>query len=242
MTILGNPLITSIGLILTIIALSLSIWQLIKANKQTSVLTNIKKSITTRYIDEFPYYFPQIISMLAEAKTSIVIACDLPCYASFSDRINWIDYKHILETKAHKSISINMLYYNESLRNFLLMEQYSEIRTNWDIWKDDINNKNKVLQYLKSMNSKATINSFRFTDFLELLEKENTETIKTFSNHIKMQEIDTNMPIFFWIIDGKQAIFAIPSNSKNFKTYGFITSDPRLIETFHTIIKGFYSE
>ena len=40
------------------------------------------------------------------------------------------------------------------------------------------------------------------------------------------------MPTYFWLVDGTDAVFSIPSFSAGHSEYGFITTDQKLIDAF----------
>lgn len=236
---MNNIDLNIIAFLFTTIALVIAGWQFYQARKQTNELSEIKDSLSTRFIDRFPDYLIKINDLLNEAKNSIEIVCDVPGFGHFSQPDNWFEYLEIIRKKKHQGLNINITFHNREIRQKFRKEQFAQASGGkWNDWKLNPEIKPKMEKFLKKSNIEISVDKIEFSEFINLLESSENEIINHDFKGLSITEVKSNIAIYFWIIDGRKAIFAIPSFSKEypgFLTYGFITSDPRLISTFHAL-------
>lgn len=222
---------TVIGMTFTIIALTLALIQLRDARIQTSNLVRIRESLSTRYIAQFPEYVPAIVELFEQARTEILIVCDVPTYGFLSDRTTWLKYRQALETKIENDVIVKIECLSESRMTDLVNEQFNLSAEDFTEWKNVDTNREKLEAFLRYDYPSWTLSELALDDFLGLVASYAARTTEASFAGALVQELNFNMPLYFWIVDRTQAIFAIPTFAqRDFGfTYGFYTSDTRLV-------------
>ena len=248
------------GLVLGILGLGFAIWQTFLAQQQTrdakrlsENIVSIYNSLSTRYIEVFPLFYPLIANLISKAKSKIVICCDFPAYGSFSDNKTWIIYRAAIESKLDEGIEVNIICLNQKRRTSRIQEQLMFDDSTWKEWSEK--NKNKIKAFLcnrfpelagrtpQETEVKITdkFNSLTSVAFLGAFTDTDKEVVKNGFPKAILTEVDEPLTVHFWIVDGKEAIFSIPvfetkPTEIGFETnpteIGFVTSDAKLIEAF----------
>ena len=230
---------TILAPIFTVIALAFSIWQLVKASKHAKKINLIKESLSTRFIGEFPYYLTDIIDVLTKAKHEIIIVCDVATYGAFSSPKEFLSYRNIIEKKVFNNVKVEITCFNEEKRREIHHEQFKEARENWKEWAKNPENLDKLRKYARFVDPEKikidNLSKHTYKDFEDLLSSGTEILFKHHFNGATICQINVNVANYFWIVDGLHAVFAIPTLTKpkhGFQTYGFVTSDHRLIKAF----------
>lgn len=242
--------ITIIGLTLTLVGLGCTIWALSLSMKQTNEakrmqthlekqlrqLAGIHEALTTRFIGAFPEYIPHIISLLEGAERELIIFCDLPAYGSFTSHDNHIKYRQTIERKIFDGKNVELTFLNKGWRDRVLDEQFHFEGNEWESWKVE---KEKLLdEFLAHYGSDHKRNELTKEGFSQIVDRLNNRLLsEEFLN--KAKEVGAFMPLLFWLIDDKEAVFAIPVYKRDVATLGFRTSDQSLIEAFKEMSKRY---
>ncbi len=187
--------------------------------------------MSTKYIGKFPEFFREIVALLGLAKREIVIFCDFPAYASFSEPHTWLDYEHTIRRKAlNEGVHITLTCLPQTSRARAVEEQFfprSGHHQAWDIWKRSPGISEKLEQFLSAHEGVPTVDKLSKGQFLAILaETERRALEETFASaHI--QEINIDIRFHFWLVDGASAVFAI--GLEQVVEYGFATKDQELI-------------
>jgi hypothetical protein len=192
-------------------------------------LEEMRGSLSTRYIGEFPHYIPNLVDLIRHAHGEVLICCDFPAYGQFSDRLNWLEYSHEIQKKADLGITIRLACLSEEGRLRDHHEQFSKEEQLWDEWKKNPQVEAHLHQFLKAHKSNLEIKALTMEEFASLLEDTDKHMLDGPFGTAILEEIDGVIPMYFWLIDRIEAIFAIPSFTNRQSEYGFFTSDPRLI-------------
>ena len=247
-----------ISLILTVIALVVSVFLSYKQSKEaenltanltvigdglTSKLTLISDTLSTRYLGEFPDFLPEIINVLTGAQNKVVIVCDFPTYGRFSKPDLWLDYKHIIEKITESSkVSISFVCLESKARIDFSRKQFFHKPPTEEQWEKFCSEpvfhlKMKPLLIRNGLENKLPLPTFN--EFINLLEKEDNDMLQiTFSN-IKYILTPDPMPLYFWISDDKTGVFSFPSYESDKSEFGFVTSDQKLIASFLQIHESY---
>jgi hypothetical protein len=229
-----------IGLILAVLAMLIGIWHLAEIRRTMVRLDEVRGSLSTRYLGQFPEFIPEIVSHLQRAKRKITIFCDFPAYGHFSDRRSWLNYGQTIKNKTFDKVHVSLTCFDEARRYDFNTEQFSQVEEGWDEWKRDPQIERKLKELLVSRGKDADVDALTKKEFAKLLEDtEQDMLLDEFLNAEKV-EVNKDIPLYFWIIDDAEAIFAIPSFSDETTEYGFFTSDPKLISAFQQIVKRYH--
>lgn len=192
-------------------------------------LETIQGSISTRYLAEFPFFITDIVKLIKEARAEVDIFCDIPAYGQFTARSDWIQYSQAIES-LDENVKITLTCLNPERRVSFYQEQFLQ-DTSWEEWKDLPVNKERLKHLLLAKKvSLEEISSLKEERFVGFLEDTNSLMIKTALVRADVREIEFFMPTYFWLVDGTDAIFSIPSFSGGHSEYGFITTDQKLID------------
>jgi len=244
-------IIELVAAILTIVALAFAWKQFKDAHGHTRALSSltdklgkIENALSTRSIGKYPDYVKPITNLLKRATKSICILCDYPGYCSFSDHAQYERYRTALREKIGaepKLECISLTFLDRTHRDKITEEQFRDAKTNWADWKSANQTKLNPLckahgtmlrhRHHKPSGQEVTLDELTHDDFIEMLEADDRRVLDDFSE-IGYREANGDISIHFWIIDSREAIFAIPSLDGEALERGFITSDQELIKAF----------
>lgn len=217
-----------ISLVLAVLAMIVALWHVHSIHEAAKRLDDVRRSLSTRYIGQFPEFFPEIVSLLKSAKREIVIFCDFPAYACFSDPHTFLEYQHTLQRKAqHEEVRVIFTCLGSTYRSKGVQDQFFSSSQEWDEWKRDPNIEKRLCHFLSFRRGVPTIDELGMDQFLELLERIEQRTLEETFASAQVREIDAYIPVYFWLVDGMNAVFAIPADKT--LEYGFSTTDQKLI-------------
>jgi hypothetical protein len=230
-----------VDLTIAMVALGIGVFHVIKLRK-------VEQALPTHQLKHFPYYVKEIKKLIARAQDEILIASDFPCYCIFSSPELWNDYKHEIEKAVQKSVqghkpSIAMAWLNAKQRQALLEEQFKpsmkEIAD--DDWKRSPEVKTRLDQFVKlhapsDGTTPVTGESITYSQFAELVEKKHIDMVSEVQPCV-VRELENPLHIYFWIIDGEEAIFAIPNFVDRNQGRGYFTKDESIINGLLSVWK-----
>ena len=232
---------TILGLVLTATALVATLIQFNRVRKQSSDLSRIADSMSTRHIGPFPGYLSSITKLLNKAQYSIEIVSGTPCPGYMISRSNWIGYKQVLEKKAHEGVKIKLVCSSKEQRKNRLAKQINIENLSWEKWK----NKNEIiLREFFEFSGLPIQNTDTHEGLIDsLLEYQDHIIANTFQiRNIDVYEVSEFITIQLWVIDKCEAIFAIQTDLKNVMSSGLYTADVQLIKTLRSMVGMFENE
>jgi len=235
---------TVVGLALTIVALGLAIWQASAAHHQTVELTRISNALSTQYLGIFPEYFPQLSRLIESAKHEVLIACTLPVHGIFSNPDGWLSMKHALESALAPShnIKIRCVFSDYLSQQARLIDQYKQAFTDWDSWLSHSDNTGRIRYFLEKFGNGMTIKELKPDIFIKLIMTASIDELKTTLIRAEIFQINYRPPVYMWIADSKEAIFAIPTTTPYFQAQAFWTTDARLISSLIHMHQEYYQQ
>jgi len=174
-------------------------------------LIDLQHQLSTRRLDEAPFFLSNIAELLGKAEKEILIFCDFPAYGALSNPDDYKDYFEAIcrQVQADKP-SVKILCLDESTRQKLAAESYRE-----------------------SESAKRKAGYRTEAQYLEAAKKENSEAEVAFARLTRHTSLV--MPLYFWVADGK-AIFSLRRYAGERMTeVGFATSDKPLIDALRGI-------
>lgn len=218
--------------IATVVALMLSVWQLWAARAQTKQLVEIHRSVSTRYIGTFPSYLPEIAATVQDAKDELIIFCDFPAYGCFSDPSGWLRYRHAIERQLlEKKVRVDLICLSDIARHKMAEKYYDQ---SWLDQKRISDSKfvEKIARYLKVCGVNDNPNTITSLTLTKHLETDDTEALLRTFRGAHITQVAEYVPLYFWISDRKQAIFAFPGFADLSIEHGFATTDTKLLNAF----------
>jgi hypothetical protein len=219
---------------------------LARATKNTDEITSrlgdlgktveyINRSISTRYIDLFPNYMPEVTALISRAKRNISIMYVLPTPSIFSNYGYWFDYKRAIENalRPNSTITVNVVFSNPEVQDEFLHAQFDNERTIWAETRSKDKFKENLRVFIERCGKRGMhdydVDNISYDQFHELFRYSTEIAERDVFRGAKKYEIDFRPQVFSWVIDdGKEAIFAIPILRPIFTAYAFLTSDPEV--------------
>lgn len=219
---------------LAVVALILAFYQQRSASRQTRELKEIRLSLSTQYIGQFPDYISNVVELIKSAKTEILIAYGQVTFGIFSYREKWLEYRTTLEQKLHEGKTVDLLFLNEKERKNHQIEQFGLANKSWKEKLDDPEFRRRIDTFAKHHTSTQTEN-MDCELFLSLLESQQKKALEDYFMTATKTEVSSPFAIHFWIVDGSRAVFTIPNFVAGPTEFGFLTSDTRLIQALLSI-------
>jgi hypothetical protein len=223
----------NVSLIVTVLALLLSMVQVWQARDAELKIRNIAESVSTKYLDEFPKNIPSINKLFGETTSSLLIVTDFPAYGFLYHHKAFEEYRQRLEelTLPGKSIEIRLLIYNEATRKkkleFFLHDKGAEQLAKIDFFQSlDTKDKPKT-----------------FDEAWNIINSGNEDFRKELGNRkVAIHETATDLPVFVWIRDNKEAIFSFYFYGQAPGEVSFHTIDPKLIKVLRDIAEAAFNQ
>jgi hypothetical protein len=211
---------------------------------QTLKLGDICQTLSTKYLNAFPQYVPKIAELIDTAQHDLAILCTQPAHAVFSNNQGWWEMKQALERAVRRDVKIDCIFGTPESRRELIAAQFADAlhdETSWRAWRDDPENQKRLRVFLDCFaipQNPADVDRELFQEMFEQATLEDLNT--TFrSPHVSVGEIDSHMPLFLWIADGRTAVFATSSLVPVFVSQAFWTPDQILVDAFMATFREF---
>jgi hypothetical protein len=234
-------LMIDIGPALTVLALFLSIFQLIQASCGARDIRQIANSVSTRYEDVFPNNMPEIIELINRTEHSLTIITDVAAYGHYSSPPNSARYIQALESVNYpdRNIRIEILCYDSETAHKKLADQFAI--TDFEVYKSKKENQETLMTYAKWHNGKVLQNAGEIYD--AIIQADDALLISLKSNAVtRVKTTSNDLPIFMWIRDDKEAIFSLHNYGQSPREDSFRTTDERFIARLKAIAKAEFEE
>ena len=249
-------IISIAALIIALAAVPFAVRQFLDAKNQTKKLENatrqlsaqtrrlkeIWSSLSTSYLGVFPNYLDDIVKILGGARKSIVIFCDYPAYGCFSDPDQWLKYKQTIEQKIQDEVDVRLTCMNAERRRQYHKDQFKRIEQDWQGFMSEEANHDLLKSFYQRYKNALddphkNVEELSFDDFEKLMAEANQSMLdEVFADAtVPPVELSVDMPLYFWLVDGVHAVFAIPSLSDDATEYGFKTGEAKLITAFQNM-------
>lgn len=226
------PQITVVVQVGAVVSLLLALYQLGQVGKTDRSLREISESMSTKYVGEFPDHVPEITRLIGTANKKVTIVCDLLGYGYYSSPHQYQRYRAAI-LGLNSGVEATIAIYGKERACQAAKEQLGDSFE--DIVKSD-SYKNYVSYYNigKDEEPKDT------HEFYEKWKSDYETQCADFNvRHVVIREVtnkNKTIPVYFWIIDDRSAIFSFPSLSIDPPEVAFKTSDRDLINIFKRIL------
>lgn len=251
-----SSVVTQLGPPLTVLGILLALWALREARRQTKLaveqtdqlagheqrLASIWRSLSTRYLGQFPLYTSEIAELLERAKQDVTIFCDLPGYGVFSDRSSWLRIQHVIQRKIQDGVKFDVTVYSERQRETIIREQMDQREGGVENWLRSDEAEPYLLAFVRNYGGMESLEEITPEVYLRVsLQAHQQIALETFRGS-KVKEVDDKMPLYFWMIDGREAIISIPIFIGESTEHGFRTSDQSFIAALVDLKKKYMAE
>jgi hypothetical protein len=194
---------------------------------------DLKTQLSTRRVGVFPGFMPKIVELLDSANARIMIFCDFPAYGDFSSSYSR-EYAAAVRKNATK---ISLLCLCKEERKNLVNKQISD--KSWASWRQE--HSKKLREFLERLGT-YPLSGLRIDrdELMEILDQRDTQALDGEFKQAKVHETTQVMPLYFWIVDGEEAIFSLaPLIKASALEVGFRTTDSDLIEALEDIFERY---
>jgi hypothetical protein len=120
-------------------------------------LEGVSKSVQTQPIGEFPDFLPRVTELIARAEKSIVIMCDAPGYAIYSNGPEFDAYAAAVKNKIasraeNPAFAVDLMFFADREREQVQRHQtarYVTTETEWNTWRDSPEARDQLRAFLK---------------------------------------------------------------------------------------------
>jgi uncharacterized protein YoxC len=189
-------------------------------------LNKVATALPTRDIGEFPAYVDELADMIKEAKHTVIVVCDVPCYCAFSDRKLWAKYWGALYEAKERFFGselafMSLTWMDPQCRKEVLAEQFDPQNEEWKIGIEE-----RLAAFLKAEQSTETAETVTYRKFEEIVEDAHERAIKDI--RLPFTPVHRSLHLYFWILDD-EAVFAIPNYANRSKGRAIRTRDANVI-------------
>jgi hypothetical protein len=204
--------------------------------KLTRELQVLEGSLSTQYLGPFPTYVRDIERLLKKTEKDVLILCDYPAYACFSNSRGFRQYQLAIEDLISRKKIVRLICFDETRQDSYLPHVFHvEKEAAWQEWRSSAINLKRLKRFIKSHKQEAKLpnvshDSISPEEFARLMRVPNRTMFNHSFFHAERRQTKEAAPIFFWLIDNKEAVFAISSLAKGVSEYGFWTRSPELVK------------
>lgn len=192
----------------------------------------LEDQLSTRRIGVFPDFMPKIVELLRSATESVVIFVDFPAYGEFSKPEAFKEYAEVIEDK---SSLIQLLCLDDDARCELTRDQVGSDP------QDDRkgSNDDRIREYLDFRGLSYELEPLDRDAFVQLLAAGDTNTLEGEFGAAERWVTTVAMPLYFWIVDDEDAVFALAQLEPDALEVGFRTSDADMIGALKGIFERY---
>jgi hypothetical protein len=199
------------------------------SRRHSIAISKIAKSMSTRYIGEFPKELDEITEVVVLAASELLIMADLADYASYSKPEASDKLLHGIDVARESGVSVRMLVYSGTPLLETLTSQFPEA----DFPK--IRTSAKFKRYFRDKYPgipEPTTN----VDFLKVLQDKTDDVTKhLIQKGVEIGTLSEKVWLFFWLQDEVDAVFLFEDIGAEQHGLAFRTRDGKLLETFKAI-------
>ena len=211
-----------VGLGLTVLGLALNLYALRSTRQQADALGVITASVSTRFIGRFPEFVPDIARLIDSAKESVSILVDLPAYGLTSNIEGWHEMEEALRRQSRSGKRVSITLYTEAERRRILEDQ-----SNHRPFLENPEVRQALGRILKLEDDARSVEELDESDVIRLCLARHKNVVRESFSHVTSTK--EKLPIYCWVVDQREAIFAIPIFAGDSTEYGFRTSDGQLV-------------
>jgi hypothetical protein len=251
--------IAIVGIALAVLGLGFAAWQMLESRRQAkdleqintnaraaldrleplvSGLDRVAHALPTRVLGDWPGYITDLARFVSRTERELKILCDVPSYGIASNIDGYLLYQRAIEQCLVDGKSVSTIFLSAESRR-QLNEQFTptdtwthEFRTNIARWADRL----RELGILEDRptNRVELIDAFEMTNLCALEGFQSAALLgsrHTGRRLLSHCEADGLMPLYVWVRDGAEAVFAVallPDPGKEIEI-AFVTIDPGLV-------------
>jgi hypothetical protein len=201
-------------------------------------LDTVAHALPTRALGAWPSYLDDLAKMIDRTETELTILCDYPAYGIISNPEGYRKYRRAIETRLVAGANVRAIFLDRKKRA-TINDEFFPHEQDWDeAYRKGVD---AFMKRERDPNA-AVLEPVTLSDLIEQLDACDDAMLQSLDsaallgrNHRGVQvllrrETSSLMPLYFWMRDGSEAVFAIALLAEGkHKEIAFVTSDPNLI-------------
>jgi len=214
------------GFIVALAALVLGFVHVREIRSTARDLASVKASISTQFSGGFPAFIDDVIATVESAQHDLVIVCDFPSFADYSDPRRALILRQTIERKLHRGVRVQLICLNAKRRLAILHNEFKRV----DFEKNLSTPQGR--QLLSRYIGVPVTKPLTYDAFIDGSNENDEIALRQTFRNASILQVDA-VPIFFWIADSAHGysphgVMVIQTFAGE-QEYGFKTSDPELI-------------
>jgi hypothetical protein len=210
------------------------------ANATLERLELVTQALSTRVLGEWPEVLHRQAELIKRTERYLKIVVDVPSYGIFSNFDGHLTYQLALEDCLLHGHELSAIFLSKESRRKLNEEFFAPQEAK--SWAQPFADAVREWHTRAETYDPTLPESTNFEEYLDALEHINQHTLKRLENAARtgsdraghklftLRETDTMFPLYLWIRDGQEAIFAVAMLSFGIQhEIAFITRDLRLV-------------
>lgn len=214
-----------------------------------SGVNEVAHALPTRVLGDWPDYLGNLAEFIERAQKQLLILCDHPAYGIFSNFAGSMQYQQAIESKLVAGISVRTLFLS-STRRLAIDDEFFPAEDGWtpdyraaiQTWAgdwgavggaNDPKNRDELIKLLEATNIAALD---RLQSAAQL------GNMHAGKQCLSWRETSSLLPLYLWVRDGVEAVFAVAVRADVANEIAFITIDPALIDALEATFDRFARE
>jgi hypothetical protein len=220
--------------LLAIVAIGFALIQFIDARVAHKRMEQLVESMSTRFVGLFPKNFTEVVNVVHSANRELLIMTDFVTYGSYSAPHTFGSFLHELTERSKEGVTVRILRYSDRLCRQFVVEQFPE--AGYGEIRKDI----RFVQYSKAHNLDTATHA-QFIDRL-IADQSATEAFLLDTHAIEIRTLDKEPPLFLWLEDQEDAVFAFKYPGSPTRGFSFRTRDGSLINNFTQLFESHWKQ
>lgn len=214
-------------------------------------LDTVAQALPTRALGAWPSYLDDLAKMIDRTETGLTILCDYPAYGVMSNPEGYRKYRRAIETQLVAGATVRAIFLDREKRT-AINDEFFPHEQDWDeAYREGVDT---FMKRERDPNA-AALEQMTQSDLLEQLDACDEAMLQSLEsaallgkNHrgvrvLFCRETASLMPLYFWMRDGAEAVFAIALLAEGkHKEIAFVTSDPNLIAALEGAFQRYLGE
>lgn len=197
-----------------------------KFNVESAIQDLAQIGNVVQFMETFPELLDPLNNAISKATNSIRVVADFVCYALFAAPARSAKYRNALKDAARRGINVELVVPIRERQKELVQQRLGKRSRDFDALKQG-----RQANYFDIITKATGKKPANMREFVEgVLDVHEMCAEKEFKGRVL--RCLTIPPQYFWIIDGKDAFFAVPRTDANGVELGFKTNEKHVVEVF----------
>lgn len=224
-----------IDTLLAILAIVFATIQFVDARLMERKMRQMVRSMSTRFIGQFPTNMPEIVDVIGRTDQKLDILVDVCAYGHYSQPVLFKNYVGTIQNKLDAGCNIRMIVYSPAVYKELRHQQFPE-----DGFKDEC--KRERFKQFFAVNLDLD-KPKTWSEFEKLLLCQQDKYLKILRrSRVEIRSIDEKLLVSLWLEDNEDAVFSFQNAARNEEEVSFRTREGNLISVMHNLFEQTWSK